>query len=131
MSRDIAVKVRELRKKLGLSQQDFAFKVGYSSGAMISKVEAGQRIPHWDFLQKMAKLAGLSMDYFFPVANQNDKKEDQDSYLAFLKFQQMVLKDELPSLADYLRIKYHYEQAEIQRFLDLAAEIDAAKPLKK
>ncbi len=123
MTVNIAAKVRELRTKLGLNQQNFGLKLGYSSGAMISKIEAGQRIPHWDVLQKMAKLAKVSMDYFLEPEVSEKSKAKSDSYLAFLKFQQMVLKDGLPDLKSYLQIKYNMSSAEVAKFEDLQRKI--------
>ena len=53
-NKDIGEKIRNLRKKKGISQQELAEEVGYTSKVAISRIENGQiNIP----MDKMARIA--------------------------------------------------------------------------
>lgn len=53
--------IKEVRKNLGLSQREFAAKVGCSNG-YVSNVETGTLSPSTDFLKKVAK--ACDVDYY-------------------------------------------------------------------
>lgn len=54
-------KVRELRKKRNLSQEDLTRMIGCSSKSMISKIERGQRGTPIPVVTKLAKALGVSV----------------------------------------------------------------------
>ncbi len=55
--------IRTLRKKLGLTQEEFAEKVGVKR-SLIGAYEEGRAEPRLELLQKMASLGGISIDSF-------------------------------------------------------------------
>lgn len=55
-------RIRELRKNLGLTQSEFAEKIGVDS-KMISYYENGKSLPSVDALVKIAELFDVSIDY--------------------------------------------------------------------
>jgi len=52
---DFGQKLRRLREKKGLTQQQLAEKLGYVTNSYISDVESGRFIPSKDKLRKIAK----------------------------------------------------------------------------
>ncbi len=55
--------IRTLRKKLGLTQDQFAAKLGVKR-SLIGAYEEGRAEPRLELLQKMAALGGISLDSF-------------------------------------------------------------------
>jgi transcriptional regulator with XRE-family HTH domain len=53
-------KLRQLRIKKGLTQQQLAEKLGYVTNSYISDVESGHFIPSRDKLRKIARALGVS-----------------------------------------------------------------------
>jgi transcriptional regulator with XRE-family HTH domain len=49
--------------EIGLSQEELANKVGYSSRSSVNKIEAGTRQPQADDLVKFAKVLDTTVDY--------------------------------------------------------------------
>lgn len=60
----IGERIRRARESLGLSQQELAKRIGYSSPATISHFESGERKISILDLQQIAQTLGLSTDYF-------------------------------------------------------------------
>lgn len=60
---DIGKRIKELRKRLGLNQADFAGQLGLDSPVTISRYETGEReIPN-TILVKISKLVNVSLDW--------------------------------------------------------------------
>ena len=55
-------KIRQLRKKNGLSQEDIAEKLNVSR-QMISKYELGETLPDLEKIEALTKMFGVSYDY--------------------------------------------------------------------
>lgn len=55
-------RIREYRKKKGLTQKQFAEAMGYSY-AFLSDIERGKVEPSRDFLKKLNEVFGISSDY--------------------------------------------------------------------
>src|ERR1044071_2449606 len=55
--------IRTLRKKLGLTQDQFAAKLGVKR-SLIGAYEEGRAEPRLELLQKMSALGGISLDSF-------------------------------------------------------------------
>lgn len=47
------------RKKLGLTQEEIALKVGLKSKQAYSRIELGQRNPSWKVAQRMEQFFGI------------------------------------------------------------------------
>lgn len=69
----IGEKVRELRKKLALTQKQFAVKIGKGSEySYVGKVERGDQLPSIKFLAKIAEAHGVELGYFFQDGEKAD-----------------------------------------------------------
>ena len=65
-------KLRDLRKKHGLSQKELAGKIGASSFE-IASWESGDSVPDISYIAKLADLYGVSADFLL----KDDKQEGQ------------------------------------------------------
>lgn len=63
MSKEIGLKIKELRRRTNMTQQDLADKTKISRSTL-SNYEIGRRIPHLRDLQKFSKAFGVGLDYF-------------------------------------------------------------------
>ncbi len=94
-------KIATERKKLGLSQEELAIKIGVSQKS-ISKYERGVSRPTYETLIAMAKLFDVSLDYLLNKDNSLSTKKitdiSEDEYklvLLYRKFQKEELTDNL------------------------------------
>ena len=75
---NLAQKILEYRKKLGLSQEELSEKLGVSRQS-VSKWESGQAKPEVDKLVQMSQLFGISLDELItnskPVSAPNSPKQ--------------------------------------------------------
>jgi len=60
---NIGDRIKSKRMEIGLSQEELANKVGYSSRSSVNKIEAGTRQPQADDLVKFAKALDTTVDY--------------------------------------------------------------------
>src|SRR5215831_14600949 len=60
-SREIGDRIRQIRKRLGLTQAEFAKQLGVIQ-VSIARYEAG-RIPRANVLERMARLAGVTLSW--------------------------------------------------------------------
>lgn len=101
----LSEKITELRKKAGLSQEEFGAEIGVSRQA-VSKWEMSQTTPDLNKIMKMSKFFGVPIDFLL--------KDEYD--LRFLENHNMEYKDiekgssetkmiELPEILSYLEIK--------------------------
>lgn len=58
----IGERIKDLRKRQGLNQREFAKKLEYSYG-YIADLERGRQKPSRDFLEKLRHVFGISSDY--------------------------------------------------------------------
>ncbi len=61
--------IKELRRAFGLTQEEFAGKVGISQ-EMVSGLEKNRHKPSWKTLQKIAKTFKVDPKIFFPGKHQ-------------------------------------------------------------
>lgn len=54
-------KIREIRRSQGLTQQEFAEKLG-TSRFMVNRWEAGVHQPNFEYVKRIAKVAGCTLD---------------------------------------------------------------------
>ena len=90
-------KLREIRKKFGLSQEQLADMINVSRQA-ITKWETDKGIPDVTNLQELAKVFGVTVDYFLNDANRapvlSMKKElDKSKYKSKLSAYREILKE--------------------------------------
>lgn len=63
MTNTIGQKIKQLRKSLKLTQEDFAAKIDVSRSTL-SCYEVGQRTPSMKTLQEIAHICGVGLDFF-------------------------------------------------------------------
>lgn len=87
-------KISVERKKLGLSQEELAKKVGVSQKS-ISKYERGTRRPTYETLTAMANLFGVTIDYLLdsdkmlpPEEPRYTSEDEYELILLYRKFQE-------------------------------------------
>src|SRR5690348_13618322 len=73
--RDLGRHLRNARVAAGLTQS--ALAAGEVTAAYISRLEDGQRRPDFELLKRLAKRAGVSMDYLL-TPEPNDKRLELD-----------------------------------------------------
>jgi len=59
----IGDRIRSRRTELGLSQEELAKKVGYSSRSTVNKIEKGTRNPKTDDVKKIASALKVDFEY--------------------------------------------------------------------
>ena len=57
----IGEKIKEYRTSIGMTQQDFAYRLGVT-GASVSAYENGTRMPSFDVLIRIANILGVTTD---------------------------------------------------------------------
>ncbi len=55
-------KIKQIRLEKGLSQEQVARDMGYSSNTYVSDIERGRFIPHPDKLEKLAQALGMTFE---------------------------------------------------------------------
>ena len=65
-------KIKDLRKRQGLSQKDLADMLGVSQNA-VSQYESGKRVPSLDMLVKIANILSVSADYLLERGTTNEQ----------------------------------------------------------
>ena len=70
--------VKEHRKRMGMTQEELARRVGVSRQSIIS-IEQGKYIPSLPLALKFRQLFQCSTDDLFILTTENDKRRDDDS----------------------------------------------------
>lgn len=73
----ISEKIRELRKKAGLSQEELAEKIDVSRQS-VSKWESAQTVPEMGKLIKLSEIFNVSLDYLISDENQAEDEMPQE-----------------------------------------------------
>lgn len=72
---EIGDRIRQKRIEMGLSQDELAQKVGYSSRSTVAKIEKGTRRPQVEDLKKIAEVLNVDMDWLYNgIVIEVDKK---------------------------------------------------------
>jgi len=77
----ISEKIRELRKKAGLSQEELAEKIDVSRQS-VSKWESAQTVPEMGKLIKLSEIFNVSLDYLISDENQAEDEIPQEIKLS-------------------------------------------------
>ncbi len=75
--RGIGERIRATRRRLGLSQEAFAKRVGIRKGS-VARYEAG-RVPRTDVLTRIAEVGRVSVELLFRGGGDGKAKREQDS----------------------------------------------------
>jgi transcriptional regulator with XRE-family HTH domain len=78
--------IKRIRKKRGLSQEEFAVILGYQTGT-VSKFEQGDRTPNISTILQMANILECNVtDILSPTENETPSIKDNPALLPFIKF---------------------------------------------
>ena len=69
----LGLRIKELRKKKGLSQSELSEKIGVES-KHLSRIEVGGSYPSFDTLEKTASALGVEMKDFFEFVEQSGRR---------------------------------------------------------
>ena len=69
-------KIKEIRLKEGMNQEDFARELGYTSRSTINKIEKGVNDISYDKLELLIKKYNIAVDELFDGLSGNNEKED-------------------------------------------------------
>lgn len=101
------IKIEELRKKMGLSQEDLAKKLNMTQ-QRISAYEKGKREPDLETLKLFADFFGVSTDYL--LGKTDVRNIEQEFNFAYHKETEGLSEDEIKeALEFYKKIKYGKE----------------------
>ena len=77
---ELAERVRIRREELGLSQEDLAFRMGYSSRTSINKIENGRPCSQ-KIIARLAEALNVSIPYLMGWEEEEEKTTVQDDGL--------------------------------------------------
>lgn len=108
----IGSKIKKLREKHGMNQDDLAKKLGTTKQA-VSRYEKGDRQANQDILFALSNIFNVKVDYFFPES----LSETSNAIKVTGKFIKIPVIGEIacgdPILADENIIDYHVEPADL------------------
>ena len=111
----LSEKLRELRKKMGLTQNDVAVQIGVSRVGY-TQYELGKREPDYEILKKIAKIFNVSLDYLLGMTE-------------MLSPQELIIPDELKNV----RVAFHrgafedLTQDEVDKIAEFARFVKAQR----
>ena len=91
LTRQFGKRLKELRKKAGLSQQGLAELVGMESSNNISKLEAGEQLPKKENLEKLCCVLNVEASELFNFGHLKTREELIE--ILNNRFEKMSLKD--------------------------------------
>lgn len=141
---DIGNKIKQLRYKAGLTQEQLALKLGISSQS-VSKWETSVSMPDITLLPLLAEEFGVSIDELFDLSaeqtlNRIEKRMEQEEELAgdlfkeyeeFLKTQLSEHKDDARILGLLAELYHHRMEADAKKVSKFAREAIKLQPEKK
>ncbi len=78
---NIGNQIKSLREKMGLSQSDFAAKLGLGGPTVISKYEKNQREPEIALLIKLANLGNVSLDWLLTGEGPQSREQNREEVI--------------------------------------------------
>lgn len=91
--REFGGRLKFIREKLGLSQSEFASKLGFASYNVISRFERGERLPSAEVLINLAKFSNCNLHWLLTGTPSPDGEVWRTSYAELLR---MYHSDVLP-----------------------------------
>ena len=73
MSKELGLRIKQIRQSQKMSQQAFADSLGYSSRSMICKIEDGEAEMSYDKIMKLVQLYQIDASSLFDVSNESKK----------------------------------------------------------
>jgi transcriptional regulator with XRE-family HTH domain len=86
ISETIGDRIRNRRELLGLSQEDLARRIGYTSRSSINKIETGAQQLRQSKIKAIADALDTTVNYILGIDNKADKQKDYlDNYMEQIK----------------------------------------------
>jgi len=86
ISETIGDRIRNRRELLGLSQEDLARMIGYTSRSSINKIETGAQQLRQSKIKAIADALDTTVNYILGIDNKSDKQIDYlDKYMEQIK----------------------------------------------
>ncbi len=86
ISETIGDRIRNRRELLGLSQEDLARRIGYTSRSSINKIETGAQQLRQSKIKAIADALDTTVNYILGIDNKADKQKDYlDKYMEQIK----------------------------------------------
>ncbi len=63
MTYDLAKWAVEARKRAGMTQEQFAFELGFSTKASVNAIEKGRNKPTFETMVKISEISGFPLPY--------------------------------------------------------------------
>ncbi|CAK6472605.1 hypothetical protein BFRIG_01845 [Peribacillus frigoritolerans] len=79
MKEDLGIRIKELRIKQGLTQVDFAKRLGYKHPSIISEIESGKKGLSANKLPLVANVLGVDINSLFFVQIVHEMRIDVNS----------------------------------------------------
>ncbi|MEV5038837.1 helix-turn-helix transcriptional regulator [Peribacillus frigoritolerans] len=79
MKEDLGIRIKELRIKQGLTQVDFAKRLGYKHPSIISEIESGKKGLSANKLPLVANVLGVDINSLFFVQIVHEMRTDVNS----------------------------------------------------
>ena len=116
-------KIREIRKRLGLSQENLADILNLSRQA-ITKWESDEGIPDISNLQELSKLFNVTVDYLLDSSNNlpavsMKKKLDKDKYKNKITSYKQILEEYYPSPWKEYILSYSNKLGKLEGLLNI------------
>lgn len=77
----LAIRIKQMRNKLNLTQEELALKLGLKGKSSIANYESGKITPSDDIKLKMCKFFNCSMDYLMGLISYTAPKEELEKEL--------------------------------------------------
>lgn len=85
-------KIRVLRQKINITQQQMAEMIGVESPSYLSKIERGEASPSYELLARIAKTLGVSLKELFDISSETTKTKEMSALDKWLLRFRSVLK---------------------------------------
>lgn len=116
---DLASRVRQRREELGMSQEELALKMGYSSRTSINKIENGRPCSQ-KIIARLADALGVSIPYLMGWEEEIEK----DPVGAAERHFEMIMDEDLADIFENLKL---LDKRERQMVKDLAHSLAKIK----
>ncbi|ACO03934.1 MAG TPA: XRE family transcriptional regulator [Persephonella sp.] len=122
---NIGQRIKQLRKMLGLSQREFAEKIGKSLRA-VQNWEYEQRTPDESTLRLISQTFGVNLDWLKTGEGEMWVKDQDKSGVSIEPFEKLIQAinriEKIPSVVEKI-LKDYYEKRDIEEFTNILSEI--------
>lgn len=83
MTYDLAKWAVEARKQAGMTQEQFAFELGFSTKASVNAIEKGRNKPTFETMVKISEISGFPLPYLTVRSSENLSDDPSDDHIRF------------------------------------------------